>query len=266
MLDFSKRHTGLLWAVVLISACDSTSPGFEGRLLRVEGTILEAKEPPRPPLHVEIQTWPAADLAGSDEAILRTNTAGSYTADLGPFAAGRVDSLRVLVTQYDCEGQLESELRYRDLPLDGNPLVLPTMALSYRLPLAQFGNGAELCGAMITQTPLRFGGDHARLALWIDDISDSVRGRWRLNHSVSIGDTYGYFSGSRELDRATLQLRPTHPECSVLQLEIPVGGDNGSTIGLGELSGDSICHVSSGEVRFFSGVAGLSELLPPLGG
>jgi hypothetical protein len=75
---------------------------------------------------------------------------------------------------------------------------------------------------------------------------DSVRGRWRLNHTATIGDDYGYFSGFLEPGRVVLQLRPTQPTpCTGLQLEVPVGGENGSTMGAGELTGDGSCFVPS---------------------
>jgi hypothetical protein len=265
MADRSNPCTGALLALALVSACDSTSPPSD-RLLRVRGEILEAGQAPVPLLDVEIQAWPGLGSSGSDSATLRTDAAGLYTAELGPFSSSIVDSLRVRVTQNDCGSQLTTELRRRDLALgDGAALVLPTLDLSYRLPLAQFGIGGQMCAAVVTPFSAEFVGDHASLAVWIDDVSDSVRGRWRLNHTATIADDYGYFSGSLEPDHVILQLRPTQPTpCTGLHLDIPVGGDNGSTIGAGDLSGDGSCFVPSTQVRFFEG-ASLPELLPPNG-
>jgi hypothetical protein len=213
---------------------------------------------------VGIQAWPALGPDGSDVAALRTDAAEVYTADLGPFPNFVVDSLRVRVTQNDCGLQVTTDLQRRDLTLnDGEALVLPTLALSYRLPSAQFSIGGEICAAIVTPPSAEIVGDHARLALWVDDVSDSVRGRWRLNHSASIGDDYGYFSGSLQFDHVILHLLPTQPTpCTVLQLAIPVGGHNGSTMGAGDLSGDGSCSVPSTTVRFFEGGV-LTELLPP---
>lgn len=263
MADLSRLATGALLALVLVAACDSTSPPSD-RLLHVQGEVLEAGQAPAPPVHVGIQAWPALGPDGSDVATLRTDAAGVYTADLGPFPNSVIDSLHVRVTQNDCGLQVTTDLRRRDLALDdGEALVLPTLALSYRLPSAQFSIGGEICAAIVTPSSAEIVGDYARLALWIDDVSDSVRGRWRLNHSASIGDDYGYFSGSLEFDHVILQLRPTQPTpCIGLQLAIPVGGDNGSTLGAGDLTGDGSCFVPSTTVRFFEGSV-LPELLPP---
>lgn len=260
MADTPELGTVALLALILVSACDSTSPPSD-RLLQVQGEVFEAGQAPAPPLHVDIQAWPALD---SDGANLRTDAVGRYAAELGPFPEEVADSLRVRVTQYDCEGHVETELWRRDLGAgESDALVLPMLTLSYRLPVAGFGLGAELCGAIVTRiaTAPELVDDHARLALWIDDVSDSVRGRWRLNHLVSIGDDYGYFSGSEESDRLVLQLRPTPPTpCTGLQLDIPFSGDNSSRLGPGELTGD--CFVPNTTVRFFHGAV-LPEVLPP---
>jgi hypothetical protein len=265
MADLSKVGTGAL-VLLLVAACDSTSPASD-RLLYVQGEVVEAGQAPAPPLDVEVQAWPALGSDASDVATLRTDAAGLYRAELGPFPDRLLDSLRVRVTQNDCGLQATTELQRRDLALgDGDSLVLPTLALSYRLPSAQFSIGGEICAA--TRTPLseELVGDYVRLALWIDEVSDSVRGRWRLNHTASIGDDYGYFSGSLELGGVSLQLRPTEPTpCTGLQLQIPVGGDNGSTLGAGDLTSDGSCSVPSTRLRFFEGAV-LSELLPPNGG
>lgn len=145
-------------------------------------------------------------------------------------------------------------------------MVLPRLGLAYRLPAAQFGSGTALCAAIVTPLTPEAIGDYARLALWIDGIGDSVRGRWRLNHNASIGDDYGYFSGSLEAERLLLHLRPTQPTpCSGLQLSVPVSGENGVTLGVGDLAGDGSCAVPNTAVRFFQG-AELSEVLPPESG
>ena len=263
MTALSELSRGTVLALVFMSACDSAAPAPD-RMLHVQGEVLEAGQAPAPPLDMDIQAWPALGSEGSDAAALRTDAAGLYTVDLGPFPDPLVDSLRVGVTQNDCGMQVTTELRRRDIILgDGDALLLPSLGLSYRLPPAQFSIGGEICGAIVTPLSAEFVGDYARLVLWIDEATDSVRGRWRLNHSATIGDDYGYFSGSLEPDRVILQLRPTQPTpCTGLQLEIPVGGDNGATMEAGDLTGDGSCFVPSTTVRFFEG-ASLTALLPP---
>jgi len=75
-------------------ACDSTSPAPD-RPLRIQGQVLEAGQAPVPPLDVDIQAWPALGSDGSDTATLRTDAAGLYATELGPFPNPLVDSLRV---------------------------------------------------------------------------------------------------------------------------------------------------------------------------
>jgi hypothetical protein len=263
MAGLATVGTRATLALGLLAACDSTSADSD-RLLIVQGEVLEVGQAPSPSLDVDIQAWPALGSDGSDVAILRTDPGGRYRAELGPFPDPLVDSLRVTVTQNDCGLQLTTELRRQDLTLgEGEALVLPTLDLSYRLPAARLDGGQQMCGAIATRnTPEFVGGDYARLALWIDEVGDSVRGRWRLNHSASVGDDFGYFSGVRENDRVILQLRPTQPTpCTGLRLDMPL--EDGATIAAGELTGDGGCSVPSTTLRLFEGAA-LSEVLPPI--
>ena len=72
------------------------------------------------------------------------------------------------------------------------------------------------------------------LAIWIDEISDSVRGRWRLNFHGSIGDGYGRFSGARDGSSMTLYLRDeagTSPGWCTGTLELSL--EEGDTLGPG---------------------------------
>lgn len=266
MANLSKRGVGALMAVAIVAGCDSTSPG-SGRLLRVEGQVLEANQPPAPPLHVDVQAWPSAP-GGNDSTTLQTDAVGGYAGELGPFTDPPTDSLRVRVTQNDCDVQLETHLWHRDLAAnDGDLIVLPTLDLSHRLRQAQLGIGQAICAAIVTQSTPELIGDYARLALWFDDSSDSVRGRWRLNHSASFGDNYGYFSGFREVDRLILNLRPTPlTSCAGLQIDMPFAGSNSSRFEASELTAGDGCLVPTKVIRFFSGTGGLDPQLPPGGG
>jgi hypothetical protein len=132
MAGLAKLSTSSLLALLLITACDSTSPASD-RMLHIQGEILEAGQPPMPPLDVEIQAWPALS-DGSDIDTVRTDSAGGYSGELGPFAHPRVDRLRVRVTQNDCGLQATTELQRRDLALGDGDALLPTLSLSYRLP------------------------------------------------------------------------------------------------------------------------------------
>jgi len=249
-------------ALLIMAACNGTAPDPD-TMLRVEGRVLEEGQPPLRPLAMDIQAWPSLENAGTDFVVLQTDPAGAYTAELGRFPGPVVDSVRVGVIQNDCDGEFRTELRHAEHSLDGNTLTLPALALSDRLPMAQLGTGQAMCAATRTQVAGGQGGDYARLALWIDGISDSVRGRWRLNHSASIGDDYGYFSGFLGSDALTLQLRPTGPTlCTGLGLEMGVS-DISATLGPANLLSNGDCFISNTTLRFFEGAV-LSEVLPPI--
>jgi hypothetical protein len=259
----------VLAVVAFVAGCDSNSPGSDN-LLRVEGVVLEtgdAPAPPAPPLSVSMYAWPEMGSDGISTVTVETDEQGNYAAELGPFPDAVVDSLLVRVLQKDCGTQRETLLLRRDLaPGDGEVVRLPTLTLSYRLRLAEIGLGAKMCAAIVTPGDEQTIGDHASLALWIDDLGDPsddvVRGRWRLNHSASIGDDYGYFSGTGADERMILQLETVLASGCTIQLDIPIGGLNGSTLEAGELTSTENCFVPDRTVRFFDG-AELSEALPP---
>jgi hypothetical protein len=265
MTDRSTRRAATLMAVALISACDSTSPGTDSRMLQVRGQVLEAGQGPSPALDIRIQAWPALGAEGQDTATRQTDAAGLYAAELGSFPGTRVDSVRVRVTQYDCVATLPTDLWQRDVGLgDGGALALPTVDLPHRLQGAALGPGAEMCASI--SNPEHY--EHAHLALRVDDVTDSVRGRWLLDHSTSIPTNLGYFSGSYALDpvkHLTLVLRPKQPtDCTGLRIEVPMGGELGNEFGPATLIGDGSCQVPSGTIRFFRGLGGINLLLPPL--
>ncbi len=263
------RGVRMLALIAFVAGCDSNSPGSDS-LLRVEGVVLEAGDapaPPAPPLRVSIHAWPEPGSDGIGNATIETDEQGTYEAELGPFPDAVVDSLLVRLHQNDCGTQLETLLSRRDLALgDGEVLRLPTLTLSYRLRMAEIGRGAEMCAAIVTPADERIIGDHASLALWIDDLGDPsddlARGRWRLNHSASIGDDYGYFSGTAADERMILQLESVLGGGCTIQLDIPVGGLNGITLQAGEVTSTESCFIPDRTIRFFRG-AELSEVLPP---
>lgn len=250
-------------ALLLAAACDSTSPRTDDSIV-VTGRVLEAGSAPMPPLPVEVVAWPAPQAGGTGAVTMLTDAAGGYTAEVGPFPGGRPDSVRVRVTQSDCAEDLPTELMQRDLAGRGDPLVVPDLALAYRLLAAELDAGQAMCGA-IGPGPGVPGGDFARLALWIDQVADSVKGRWRLNHSISIGDESGYFRGIIDADRLVLVLEHAAPAgCTEFDLEVLVEPAGGSTLGAGSLEGGAGCSITGAVLRFFQGAV-LTEPLPPEG-
>src|SRR5215212_4401023 len=100
MPEYSKAVPATLLAFVLVG-CDSTSPA-SSRMLHVRGGVLVVGLAPTPSLDVVIQAWPTVEADGSSLVTGRTDAAGLYSADLGPFQNSIVDSVQVRVTQYDC--------------------------------------------------------------------------------------------------------------------------------------------------------------------
>lgn len=256
---------GLTCLIILLLGCGTPEspplpPG--GGSLAVAGRISEAGQPPSPPLPVTIQAWGALEPGGTDSVRFETDASGHYTAQLGPFARMVVDSIRIRVTQFDCGRQTTTDVRRQNVSLSSDGFVAPDLALSYRLPEAQFGAGAEMCGAILVPSTQGVDGEYARLALWIDQVTDSVRGRWRLNYSTSIGDEYGSFAGSAADTGLVLTLDPQPGSaCGTTRLTLPFAQENSATLGVGELASEGGCVLPGSAVRFF---AGASPLMPAL--
>jgi hypothetical protein len=251
------RVATVLMACGVLAACDSTEPGSAAS--SVAGTVVEAGGAPAPPLAINITMWTATGPASGLSRWLATDPAGDYEAYLEAIAPFDLDSVRIEARRFDCGGEQTASVTVgsAQLPETGT-IEAPALALSYRLPAAQIGAGASFCAAVTDPPLIDEGADLARLAIWIDDMSDSVRGRWRLNHSVSIGDDYGEFSGTEVETSGTyalhLHLRPTQPTgCSGLDLVIPTISPNSSVVDVSTVTGDGTCTLPSGPVRFFDG-------------
>ncbi|HET8650454.1 MAG TPA: hypothetical protein VFL95_10450 [Gemmatimonadales bacterium] len=257
---------GAACVALLVLGCDNPeTPPIEPDQgsVAVQGVVSEEGQPPDPRLPVTIQAWGALQTGGTDSVRMETDSAGEYVAQLGPFSGSMVDSVRVRVTQSDCGRETITDLRRENVALSsGEPLVLPDVTLSYRLPEAQFGSGAAMCGSIRVPSTQGVDGEYVRLALWIDQVTDSVRGRWRLNYSTSVGDEYGYFAGVETDAGLTLELTP-QPEssCGTIDLAVPFAEENSATLGVGELASAGACVLPGSVVRFFEG-AELGELVP----
>lgn len=265
-----RSHHGVMLSSVLlaamVAACDSTAP-FKGT--RVSGVITEAGEVPAPPMDVKVRVWRVGNPSAEEVSALLTDKHGAFAVDLADVEPPELDSVRVTGTRYDCEGNRVAGATARRADIAGaKSVTMPRINLNFELPTPHVADEAAICAAIPRRSATLQIDDMARLAIWIDDISDSVRGRWRVNHSTSIGDDFGYFSGyetvNGEIRTLHLHLRPTEPaSCPGLDLVIPTLADGSSEMDVAILSGDGGCSLPDGPVRFFKG-ASLPELQPPL--
>jgi hypothetical protein len=243
----------LLVGIGALASCDTTEPGVE-RTLHVEGMVLEDDQPPLTPLHLHIEAWvPGLSVVSAD---LTTDAEGRYDMSLGPTLAEGVDSVRVQVRQFSCQRTFLTALTHRDLDATArDTLHVPSVSLSLPWIPAEAQSGGSSCAHIYVPTPPEGGlGDLMMLALWHDDLGDQPRGRWRLNHTASIGDDFGYFSGVRTEEGLELVLDSQYPECGAFALTIPIGGVNGTTFGPAELTHSGTCFVPSPvQIRFFDG-------------
>jgi hypothetical protein len=229
-----------LWA-----GCDSSSPSGE-RMVRVQGRVLEEGAVPNPPVDINIRIWPVPESEEGDLAAVFTDEEGRYSAELGPLEDGEIDSVQIVAIQYDCGHQTSTEIRLAEpVPGGGGSLEVPTLVLSRTLPPAQTAAGTSMCAAIAGRALFGDFGGYSRLALWVEESSDSIRGRWRLNHQESVGDDAGSFSGAEEEDGLVFLLRPTPPTpCGGIRLELPF------PVGLASLTSEGECNVPDATIRF----------------
>jgi hypothetical protein len=242
-----------LWA-----GCDSSSPSDQ-RMVQVQGAVLEAGAVPNPPVDVDIRLWPVPGFEEGDSAAVFTDEAGRYSAELGPIGDGGVDSLQVVAIQSDCTQETFTEIQLTETNLgDGGTLEVPTLALSRTLPFPQTAVGTSMCAAIAGRALFGDLAGFSRLAMWIEESSDSIRGRWRLNHQVSVGDDAGSFSGAEEADRLVFLLRPTTPSpCVGLRVEMPFPTPPEPQLGLARVTSEGHCNVPDATIRFFHNTAEL---------
>ncbi len=265
-----RARRGVILAPVVIAAmaaaCDSTAPAKGTHL---SGVITELGKIPAPPMDVKVRIWRSGNPSAEDAAILLTDANGAFAVDLAAVEPPELDSVRVMATRYDCEGNRVTGVTVRRADIAGaRSITMPRINLNFELATPDVANGAAVCAAIPRRTATLEIDDMARLAIWIDDISDSVRGRWRANHSASIGDDFGYFSGYEAVNAGIselhLHLRPTEPaSCTGLDLVIPTVADGSAEMDVATLSGGGSCSLPDGPIRFFKG-ASLSEVQPPL--
>jgi hypothetical protein len=253
------HRLALLFAVALM-ACSDAGPSDTESVpgVYLTGLVRDSDGEPVPGITVSWTAWPAPDSVESgtvsDFAVTwfgRTDGQGRFSAHLGYYSVAVLDSLDVTSGGQDCWGLASSGIRERALevsPGTSDTVLSVNLTMSRTAPRGRLVEG-PVCAAVVQ--PPSF---ENRFTLWIDEVGDSIRGRWNINYQESRGDDYGHFSGVRSGDVVTLDLRHDAPwdTCTGYALEIPVG--TGDTLGIGTSSSEGCPHQPV-PLRFVEGEA-----------
>ncbi len=247
----------------LLVACGNQGPSEPPAApgVYVAGVVRDQDGMPVPLVTVVWELWPAPDSVQqgnvSDYSVrwfMRTDSMGRFAAHAGYYGVESLDSVELAVVVDECWGLAPVTVRERAVTL--NPGV-PDTVISRELTLGRTAPRARLavgpaCAVIVGPPPLQL---EDNLALWVDEISDSVRGRWLIDYHGSFGTDHGLFSGSREGSRVTLELRndsvydagPPWGICTGYTLELPL--EAGDTLGIGTHRSDG-CPFVPAPLRF----------------
>jgi hypothetical protein len=239
--DRVPSHRFIWLAVAALMGCSDAGPSDSEDVpgVYIAGVVHDSDGNPVPHIQVTWRAWPAPDSAiqggVSDFDVSwfgRTDSQGRFSAHVGYYSETLLDSLDVGVGGQDCWGLAPADLRERSLEL--SPGTADTV-LSLDLTLERMAPRGRLvpgpvCAPMIGPPP---SDTEDWFTLWIDEVGDSIRGRWLILYSGSRGSDYGRFSGTREGNTVTLELEHDEPwgTCTGFTVEIPVGV--GDTLGTG---------------------------------
>jgi hypothetical protein len=260
----SNRTVALLAG--LLAACGDRAPtepsGVPGVYLA--GVVRDPDGTVVPLITVVWEAWPAPDSvqqgAVSDYSVrwfTRTDSTGRFAAHVGYYSVGLLDSLELGVGADGCWGLAPLTIRNQAVtvrPSAPDTVLNSELALSRTAPRARLAVGPA-CAVMVEPPPFQ---EEDRFGLWIDEISDSIRGRWRINYQGSRGDDYGHFSGLHDGSAVTLELRHDSPwdagppwgTCTGYTLELTV--EAGDTLGTGTYRSDG-CPTVPTTLRFIEG-------------
>jgi len=185
---------------------------------------------------------------------MRTDSTGRFATHVGYYGVSRLDSLDVSAGGLNCWGLASMTVRERGVTVrPGTPDTVRTLSftLTRNSPRAQLAVGAA-CAVVVGPPPSQL---EDRIMLWIDEIGETVRGRWLINYQESRGDDYGEFTGTRIGDVLTLDLLLASPwdagppggVCTSYTLELPI--EPGDTLGAGTYESEN-CPYTAAQLRF----------------
>jgi hypothetical protein len=215
-----RRFAALLLSAVVACGDQPSDPPTHSPdpSVYVAGVIRDQDGMPVPFALAVWEAWPApdsveGDAAGTSNSVrwhARTDSQGRFAAHLGYYSMGQLDSLEVVAATDDCWGYKYSPVRDRLIPLSAaapDTVFNRVLTLLRTAPRARLTVGSACAVTIVEDVP----GLENRFGLWIDEISDSIRGRWRINYGWSRGDDIGRFSGWRAGNLVVLELRVDTP-------------------------------------------------------
>lgn len=251
-MPFIRTRSVAAAAVVLVlaSCSESTEPSGEpGAYLA--GLVRGPAGTPASLALVTWEVWPAPDSTRPGAAQYTfTDSLGRFAVHLGYFSEPVIDSVDLHLHAPECQAfSQEKEVRERALPVNveaPDTVLFVEFEVDEVAPPARIAVG-QYCTAAYDPTDILL---PSRFGLWVDEISDSIRGRWRINYQMSRGDDYGHFSGAVEQNTLTLDLRHDDPweDCTGFTLEAPILP--GNVIGTASISSDG-CPNWDWELRLF---------------
>jgi hypothetical protein len=243
--------------VVLIAALVACGDSFPidpdaVRPVHVIGDVRDPQGTPVRDILVTWQGWPAPDpTSGSVPALGRTDELGRFVAQIGYYDEPLLDSVEVSVAPGKCWGFAPLAIRERALEIrPGTGDTVATLHVTLERTAAP---GRLVIGPICAPIIVPDGsGLENRLTLRIDEIADSVRGRWDINFDESRGDDWGRFSGARVGNTLVLDLRHEEPwgTCTGYTVEIPIEGED--ALGIGTY-GSQGCAYAPAPLRFVEG-------------
>ncbi len=233
------RHTFLLAAAVAALACSNgTESDGTSSTIVFKGSVRDMEGHPVPLALVGWDAWPAPEPGLVWSAAEVADSQGRFSIKLDSVVIAKLDSIILRYPHLWCDAHLSDSLTLREVAVPPGKLTTIT-GLELRPGLnapAMIATG-QFCGSASYQwDDKQFMG--LDLGLWIDETTDSVRGRWRLVFQESRGDDYGHFSGAVQGDSLILDLRLDQPwdACRNYILALPVIGTD--TLGIGRYRSD----------------------------
>lgn len=223
----------LVWTLGLSLAligCNDSAPSPStpaDPVVYLTGAATDATGAPLMPTGISVAVWPAPrdDPAHTfgDHGFFpgQVDSTGAYVVRLGQFDTATLDSVVVGLQSSDCAGTTAASAGRAALTLGtgaADTLRLE-VASANTAPVAPVLAVQVLCGRGFMNTAggtFNFSFD---FNLAIDDLSDSVRGRYDVTYQASFGDEIGHFAAARSATELVLTLTP-----SVVRDTCPIGG------------------------------------------
>jgi hypothetical protein len=204
----------------------------------LSGSVRDSHSQPVPLAFVGWDAWPPKTPGLSWSAAIVADSQGRFAIRLDSVSVVRLDSVTLRYGHVWCDVHQSDSVKLRDVAVaPGKVTTINHIELRPAVNAPAMIATGQYCGAASYQWNVnQYSGLY--LGLWIDEITDSVRGRWRLVFQESRGDDFGHFSGAVDGDSLMLDLRLDRPwdACRHYTLALPVIGPD--TLGIGRYRSD----------------------------